>query len=139
MLGVSYIIYSGTLDYAQITHDLNQVFPISYDLFEGLVFACHHNVLLLLYYESQRAKELHMRSTTYYCFVLSSFLEFNYTTLVVRRSRILVCTPKDSLDVSDSSYAHSNFTTTYVTTYYLSLTYCVTFTLAIPTCLSVSS
>ena len=71
-------------------------------------------------------------------FRIRVLLRNNYTNSVVRRSRLLVCTSQGSLDVWDIYYAHSYFTTTYVTYSNLSLSCCVTCNLVIPTLLSVS-
>ena len=120
--GLQLYVLVGTYEDAWILHASNSVFLIFYKLFEGLMFAWH------------------MRSTPYSIFVFSSFLESNYTTCsVVCHSRLLVRASQVSLDVWDFSCPHSNFTTTYVTASYLGLNHCITFALAIPTCISVRS
>ena len=70
-------------------------------------------------------------------YVIASNLEFNYTTSLVRRSVFLVRTSQGSLDFWDLYFSHSDSKITYMIAYYLRLSYFVTFTLAIPTYISV--
>ena len=86
--------------------------PYTLRHFWGLVFACHQ-VLNFLDQERQRTQEIHLHSTPYYFLLLvstilliTSHLDFNNITSVVRRLGILVRASQGSLYVWDLSFAH---------------------------------